>query len=341
MPSPLGRDGAAAVAHLMSDPRATVGTRTQRFRVERILGSGSFGEVYAGREVSSGTPVAIKLESRHASVPQLQFEARIYQRLGEMRAAGFARAWAFFTIGKHLRALVIDMKGPSVGDLLERCSGKVTLKTALEFGRAALTCIRNLHASGNIHRDIKPDNFLVGADGRGVFLVDFGLSKRFCDGAGVHIKYREDKRLTGTPRFATISNHLGIEQSRRDDVECLLMVLISMLKGSLPWEGMRHHQPRVAGGGGGKAAARKQWYDAIMMHKMATSVAQLCDGLHPNFEKAYVKCRILTFPQEPPYDEIDALLRGVARDSGIELDGSMEWDAGDADGHDKAADVLV
>ena len=116
-----------------------------------------------------------------------------------------------------------------------------------------------------LHRDIKPDNFLIGRKQNisKIFMIDFGLAKKYVGKDKEHIAYKDNKDLTGTARYASINTHLGIEQGRRDDLESLIYVLIYFLKGCLPWQSM-------------KGQCKKEKYDKIMERKLTIELGQLC-----------------------------------------------------------------
>ena len=148
-----------------------------------------------------------------------------------------------------------------------------------------------MHEERIIHRDIKPDNFLIGATDATkdkVFIIDFGLAKCYKNSEGEHIPYKDGKNLTGTARYASIATHKGIEQSRRDDLETIGHVLIYFLKGTLPWQGL-------------PGRSKNEKYAAIKKKKIETPLTELCKNKPKEFQEFMLYCRSLKFEEEPNY----------------------------------------
>lgn len=121
----------------------------------------------------------------------------------------------YFGQEKEYNVLVMDLLGPSLEDLFNFCSRQFTIKTVLMLADQMISRIEYVHCKSFIHRDIKPDNFLmgIGGDCNRLFLIDFGLAKKFRDArTRCHIGYREDKNLTGTARWG---NKMQLYESAR------------------------------------------------------------------------------------------------------------------------------
>jgi len=195
--------------------------------------------------------------------------------------------------------LVMDILGPSLEDLFTLCSKKFSLRTVLMLADQLIARIEYVHAKNFLHRDIRPDNILVGFGERvdQVYLIDFGISKRYRTRTHEHIPYVENKTLSGTARYASLNAHLGIEQSRRDDLESLGFLLMYFLRGSLPWQGLKVH-------------TKKEKYNKIKIKKRDTPVEVLCEDLPGEFATYLHYCRALRFEDKPDY----AYLRHIFRD---------------------------
>ncbi|PSS20795.1 Casein kinase 1-like protein [Actinidia chinensis var. chinensis] len=283
-----------------------------KFRLGRKIGSGSFGEIYLGTNVQTNEEVAIKLENVKTKHPQLLYESKLYRIL--QGGTGIPNVRWFGTEGEY-NVLAMELLGPSLEDLFNFCSRKLSLKSVLMLADQMINRVEFVHSKSFLHRDIKPDNFLMGLGRRAnqVYIIDFGLAKKYRDTTThQHIAYRENKNLTGTARYASMNTHLGIEQSRRDDLESLGYVLMYFLRGSLPWQGL-------------KAGNKKQKYEKISERKVSTSIEALCRGYPTEFASYFHYCRSLRFDDKPDYAYLKRIFRDLFIREGFQFDYVFDW----------------
>ncbi|GMN49006.1 hypothetical protein TIFTF001_018166 [Ficus carica] len=283
-----------------------------KFKLGRKIGSGSFGELYLGVNVQTGEEVAVKLEPTKTKHPQLHYESKLYMLL--QGGTGVPHLKWFGVEGEY-NVMVIDLLGPSLEDLFNYCNRKLTLKTVLMLADQLINRVEYMHSRGFLHRDIKPDNFLMGLGRKAnqVYIIDYGLAKKYRDlQTHKHIPYRENKNLTGTARYASVNTHLGIEQSRRDDLESLGYVLMYFLRGSLPWQGL-------------KAGTKKQKYDKISEKKVSTPIEVLCKSYPSEFVSYFHYCRALRFEDKPDYSYLKRLFRDLFIREGYQFDYVFDW----------------
>ena len=209
----------------------------------------------------------------------------------------------------------MELLGPSLEKLFQKLDRKFSLKTACMLGIQMIDRIEYIHSRKILHRDIKPDNFVIG---RGkyshiVYILDFGLSKKYWSTRqNKHIQFCTNKKLTGTARYASINALSGCEQGRRDDLESIGYIIMYFIRGSLPWQGL-------------KVNNKEDRYKKICDKKKATSARELCSGYPKELESFISYTRNLEFTEVPDYDYLRKLLKSVITHEHKTIDFFYDW----------------
>lgn len=289
---------------------------SKHYRIVKKIGNGAFGEIFQVEHQPTKRLFAIKFEELSAKSPQLYLECKIYLYLNSdsnIVVESFPQVMQFGMQGDK-NFMIMELLGKSLEDLFTECNRKLSLKSVLMIAQQFISRIEFIHSKNIIHRDLKPDNFVIGSDKNAhkVYLIDFGLAKKFMNSKNEHIKYKDGKGLTGTARYASVSTHLGVDQTRRDDLESMLYVLIYLVKGNLPWQNL-------------KAKNQKEKYDRIKETKIVTKIEELCFGIPSEFATALKYVRELSFSQKPNYQFLKDLFRDLFKKNGFIFDYEYDW----------------
>ena len=202
----------------------------ENYELQSLIGEGNFGQVYQAKDKKTGVLVALKLEKGNMYT-QLENEIEVYKSLGNTK--GFAKL-IDFGLSADTRFLVLSLLGPNLDKYVTKNRKTLTYEAVLDLAIQCLCRVKVLHDHSFIHRDLKPRQFLLDQV-LNVSLIDFGLSRKYAYGKSIHIPYNVNRPFVGTLNYASYNTHLGIQQSRRDDLESYCYLLSYLVKGKLPW----------------------------------------------------------------------------------------------------------
>jgi serine/threonine protein kinase len=212
-----------------------------KYKILEKIGEGSFGFIYKGENCRTKELVAIKVEPISSNFKLLKNESRIYQYL--MNNEGFPSV-KWFGKDSCNYYMVINLLGESLHSLIMR-KESFSLKLVLQIGIQIINLLKVLHDSGFIHRDIKPDNFLLGLNSKSkqIHMIDFGFCKSYLTNHKHIDASQKSSSLIGTPNFVSINAHAFHELSRRDDLESLgYMLLYFYNGGKLLWSDIHNNE---------------------------------------------------------------------------------------------------
>ena len=290
----------------------------KKYKILKIIGKGSFGSVYKGKNIITDEPVAIKVEDISAPGNILQHEAYILFYLKNYGIPEFKS----YGVYKRYRMLVQSLLGENTenifsdnNDLYNEKIRKSVIKDVCMIAIQLIDRLEFIHSKYIIHRDLKPENIMLDLQTKSiVYLIDFGMAKKYRSGkTKKHVKFSIPYRLTGTARYCSINALKGTEQSRRDDLESAGYVLIYLAQNkNLPWAGLN-------------IIDKVERYRAIYQIKKKIKPEDLCQLLPTQFYEYIKYVKGLNFEQDPDYNYLRGLFIDILKGYNTLNDLKFSW----------------
>jgi serine/threonine protein kinase len=272
------------------------------------LGQGSFGSIYKAEY--NGNYYALKFEKKENNIGILENEAIIMNYLKGPHIP-YVNS---FSSNSNYNILVMQLLGKSLENIFEE-KKVFSVKTVCMLGYQFVSILEYIHNRHIIHRDIKPDNFVMGLNdlSQYVYILDFGLAKKYRSSRTLEqFPFVNRRKITGTARYASINALRGYEQSRRDDLESVGYVLIYFLKGKLPWMGI-------------EAKTKEQKYKKILQKKIDIPTKDLCEYLPEEMEIILDYVKNLEYKENPDYEMLRRYFNSMIRKEHSKFDYIYDW----------------
>ncbi|KRY92530.1 putative serine/threonine-protein kinase [Trichinella pseudospiralis] len=294
-----------------STPTLNQGERLkERYEVVRRIGYGTFGSVYEGKDLlQNGARCAIKLESLKAKWMALKYETYVLNKM-----QGQKHILKLFDFGREntVRYLVMQLAGKSLSQLRKEAPGQCFgLGTSCQLTIQCIEALKDMHAVGFLHRDVKPGNFAIGNDEANrhtVYIFDFGLAKCYREKSGALKQQRQHCSFRGTVRYASPNVHQGKDQGRQDDLWSIFYMLIEFHNGTLPWRSLEDK-------------------DNIGNLKLTIPPDELLKNFPEELKQFYYQLKELTCDKDPQYEAYIEILRTIMRNNNIPLDQPFDWES--------------
>lgn len=263
------------------------------YKLKYKLGYGSFGEVWKAIHIYKKKEVAIKLERKNKN--SLKKETITLRYLSNISCVPSVKYYGTFNSYNYL---IMELLGSCIYKYLNNYTDELKFVKVKNVALKMINAIEQVHKLGIIHRDIKPDNFLMTLNNKDVKLIDFGLAKQFITNNGSHKINTKTSTIVGTLRYISYYVHDLNTPSRRDDIISFVYSIVYILYNELPWKDIDY-------------SSKQERYHLTKGIKCNIVNTELYKKI-PNKLKELINYSCdLTYDEEPNYEYISFLLKTV------------------------------
>ncbi|OHS97957.1 CK1 family protein kinase [Tritrichomonas foetus] len=313
------------------------------YRVIKLIGRGGFADIYFVRDMKTNAPCAMKIERREKFDSKSgKSDSRVdveYAFVRQLQSSLYFPHLYDCGIYQNLRFIVMEILGPSLFKLARSLPGaKLSLSTALRVGVESVCILHELHCRGLIHRDVKPENFLIRPGSpTPLCLCDFGLATRTKSENS-----NKSREFIGTIKYASIFAMKGQLIGPRDDMISWIYSMIELITGTLPWSHIlsntiSNYNPNTDGNNSDDRnmnlndemirKIRNSNKEAVCRMKEKITPDELCARVPIQFIDIYKSLIDLEFDQLPDYDFIVLSLSNALRDAGARETDPFDWES--------------
>ncbi len=275
----------------------------KKYRIIKLISEGVFGQIYIVMNEKTKDLYSMKTEKRDSSIHILEQEA---YNLYSIKGLGIPEFITYGKIGNN-NILIEQALGKSLLELFIENKYSFSIKDICLISIQLIDRIELIHNKTLIHRDIKPEIFLVGLkDPNIIYITELGLCTKYLSSkTRKHIMPGCKNSFTGTLKFSSSKAQRGNQQSRRDNIESLGYTILFLMKGQLPWENLN---PNLNA---------KELYLKTYAMKKYMPVEKLCKGL-PEMEDYFKYSRSLKFQEKPNYEYLRNIFKNLLKKKGFE-----------------------
>lgn len=204
-----------------------------KYQLIKKIGTGNYSIVYKAKHINKPEICAIKFDISNNDISKklLKNEINIYLKLLKYKISNIVNIKSFGIYNKQ-NYIIMSLLDIDIANYIKKNYNKLNSDIIIDYFFKIHHLLNNMHKNNLIHRDIKPDNFLIKERTGEVFIVDMGISTTYNES-------KEMKDIIGTPLYSSYNTHLEkYIYKPTDDIISLFYVFFHIIGGSLPWENL-------------------------------------------------------------------------------------------------------